>query len=100
MNFQSIANDNTFYGAFGAYVEMLHEVELRHAASSHVAARAHAAPYFSIKTAAAAFAGDWVAFSAAYPADAELIVNYVDRSGDLYLSRLAEVKALFPSFNY
>lgn len=101
MFYQSVANDNTFFGAFGGFVEMIHEVYTRRPEACDVQSRDYIGTDINgIRAAAAYFRGDFEALWKEYPGEAEAIIKWVDQSGDKYLERLAVLKGIFHNFNY
>ena len=101
MLYPSIANDNVFFGAFGAFVEYIHEVYTRRPEACDIESRDYIGVDINgIRAAAAYFNGDWQALWQEYPAEGDAIISWVDQSGEKYLERLTVLKGIFHNFNY
>jgi hypothetical protein len=87
-------------GDWDALLELLHQVYLMDAPLGSLKLKALVSIGFDMRRAAEVYANNWDKFWAENFEEGNLIVEYIDQSGELYMPRYEQVKALFPNFNY
>lgn len=89
-----------FGGEWDSHLDLIKQVYLFDAPLGSLQIKALISIGFDIRYAAEIYANNWDKFWAENFEEGNLIVEYIDQSGDLYTPRYEQVKALFPNFNY
>lgn len=89
-----------FGGYWDSLLEMLYQVYLMDAPLGSLKLKALVSIGFDMRRAAEVYANDWDKFWLENFEEGNLIVEYIDQSGNLYTPRYEQVKTLFPNFNY